>query len=399
MITWILLAALAIVSFLAVLSFLVFFHELGHYSVGRMFGVAVEKFSIGMGKPIVSWTAKSGTQWQISRIPMGGYVKFLGDAGAASNPDTEQLEKIRSDIDSTQGLGTADKCFHFKPLWQRVLIVLAGPVANFILAVVIFAGLAWSVGSTDLKAVAGSVIEGQAAEAAGLQVGDEITTMNGKDASTYSKVMMMVALNAGEPLDVKVLRDGAPTTLTITPRKTKREDSIGGDNNIGFIGMGFKNDPSLITYRKYGPVEALGYGVSELGRSLSSTGRYIGRIFTGKEDGKQLGSVVKIAAITGKIAIDSVQVEASPAKRAKLLFYRLITLAAAISIGLGVANLMPIPVLDGGHLVYYGYEAIAGKPLSHKKQEIGFKIGISLLLTLFVFLTWNDIGYVRSLFS
>ena len=399
MITWILLAALAIASFIALLSFLVFFHELGHYSVGRMFGVAVEKFSIGFGRPIVSWKAKSGTQWQISRIPLGGYVKFLGDAGAASNPDEAQLNEIRAKIDEEQGAGVADQCFHFKPIWQRALIVLAGPMANFILAIFIFAGLAWGVGTTDLRAVAGSIVEGQAAEAGGLLVGDEIQTMNGRETRTYSRVMMTVALNAGTPLEVVVLREGVPTTLTVTPRKTQREDAIGGDTNIGFIGMGFASDPSLITYRKYGPIEALGYGTGQLGESLASTGRYIGRIFTGKEDGKQLGSVVKIAAITGKVAIDSVQADVSVKERAKLLFYRLISLAAAISIGLGVANLMPIPVLDGGHLVYYGYEAIAGKPLSHKKQEIGFKFGISLLLALFVFLTWNDIGYVRSLFS
>ncbi len=399
MVTWLLLAALAIASFILLLSFLVFFHELGHYSIGRLFRVDVEKFSIGFGRPIVSWRAKSGTQWQISRIPLGGYVKFAGDAGAASNPDTEQLEAIRAQIDSEQGMGAADNCFHFKPLWQRALIVLAGPVANFILAILIFAGLAWGVGTTDLKAVAGNIIDGQAAQAGGMQVGDEILTINGKETNTYSQVLMTVALSAGEPLEVQVLRGGAPKTLTITPRRTDREDAIGGDTKIGFIGMGFQNDPSLITFKKYGLLESLGYGTAQLGKSLSSTGRYIGRIFTGKEDGKQLGSVVKIAAITGKVAIDSVQADVSAKERAKLLFYRLISLAAAISIGLGVANLMPIPVLDGGHLVYYGYEAIAGKPLSRQKQEIGFKFGLSLLLALFVFLTWNDIGYVRSLFS
>lgn len=399
MLTWIFLAALAIASFVIVLSFLVFFHELGHYSVGRLFNVAVEKFSIGFGKPIVSWKAKSGTQWQISRIPLGGYVKFLGDAGAASNPDTEQLAKIRADMDGKHGAGAADACFYFKPLWQRTLIVLAGPIANFILAIFIFAALSWSVGTQELKAVAGPISDGQAAQAAGIQTGDQIVTIAGKDASTYAKVLMLVATHAGDEVPFEIMRDGKPMTLLVTPRRTLREDAIGGETKIGFIGMGFDTRPEYITWKRYGPLEGLAYGTGQLGDMIATTGRYIGRIFQGKEDGKQLGSIVKIGAITGKVAIDSVTAELPPTQRAKLLFVSLISLAASISIGLGVANLMPIPVLDGGHLVYYGYEAIAGRPLSERKQELGFKIGLMILLPLFVFLTWNDIGYVQSLFS
>ena len=399
MITWILLALLAIGSFVIVLSFLVFFHELGHYSVARFFGVAIEKFSIGYGRAMVSWTSKSGTKWQLSRIPFGGFVKFLGDAGAASNPDAEQLKILREQMEGEHGQDITTNCFHFKPLWQRTLIVLAGPIANFILAIFIFSSLSWSVGVTQLKAVAGVIVEGQAAQLAGLQTGDEIITIAGKDAGTYTKVLTLVATHAGDAVPIAIVRDGAPLTLTVTPRRTLREDGIGGDTKIGYIGMGFNNSEELIEWRRYGPLEGLVYGADQLVDMLSTTVRYIGRIFQGKEDGKQLGSVVKIAAITGKVAIDSVSADITPLEKAKLLFFRLISLAAAISIGLGVANLMPIPVLDGGHLVYYGYEAIAGRPLSERKQELGFKVGLSFLLALFLFLTWNDIGYVQSLFS
>jgi len=258
--TWILLAALAITSFLLVLSFLVFFHELGHYSVARLFGVSVDKFSIGYGKALISWKAKkSGTTWQISKFPLGGFVKFLGDAGAASNPDTEQLEKLREQMHSDHSEARASACFHFKPVWQRILIVLAGPVANFILAIFIFAALSWTVGDRELKAVAGPITQGQAAEAAGIQTGDHIITIAGKDASTYSKVLMLVATHAGDEVPFEIVRDGKPMTLQVTPRRTLREDAIGGETKIGFIGMGFDASPEYITFQRFGPLDGFGY--------------------------------------------------------------------------------------------------------------------------------------------
>ncbi len=398
MLSGLLLAILAIVSFVSVLGFLVFFHELGHYSVARFFNVAVERFSIGYGKPMFERKAKSGTLWSIGRIPLGGYVKFLGDAGAASNPDREQLKKIKADMEEGGEVKASD-CLHFKPLYQRVLVVLAGPFANFLLAAIIFAGFALHLGTTELKAVAGQLTPGFAAEHAGIQTGDVILTMNGRDATTYKKVLRIVALSADTPLAVEIERDGKPMTITVTPRRTTRNDGVGGKADIGHIGMGFLNEEALRIHKDYGPLESLGYGVRETGATIGSSLRYIGRIFVGRESGKALGSIGKIAAVTGKVAIDTAQEDVGLKTKLSMGVMRLFSLAAMFSIGLGVANLMPIPVLDGGHLLYYGYEAVMGRPLSERKQELGFKIGLSFLLALFVIMTWNDIGYVQSLFS
>ncbi len=384
-------------SFLVVLSFLVYFHELGHYSVARFFNVAVERFSIGFGKPIAQWTAKNGTKWSIGRIPLGGFVKFLGDASGASNPDAEALEKLKNEV-REEGDVPLDQIFHFKPVWQRILIVLAGPIFNFILAVAIFAGLGLAMGSYYVESKVGQVVPDSAAEAAGVKVGDRIMTMDGKDVSDFNELRRYVVLRSGNAIDTVVERDGREVELSLTPRRVVEKDFIGGDSSAGKIGIGIAADAKQIPI-KFNPIEAVGFGVAEVKDTIAMTGHYIGRIFTRKEDGKQLGSIVKIATMTGKSAVDAANADVPFSERIKMIFLRLLTLAASLSIALGVANLMPIPVLDGGHLVYYGYEAVAGRPLSQKKQEIGFRFGFAVLLTLFVILTVNDIGYVASIFS
>ena len=384
-------------SFLVVLSFLVYFHELGHYSVARFFNVAVERFSIGFGKPIAQWTAKNGTKWSIGRIPLGGYVKFLGDASGASNPDAEALEKLRNEV-REDGDVPLNQIFHFKPVWQRMLVVLAGPVFNFILAIAIFAGLGLTMGSYYVESEVGRVLPNSAAEAAGVQVGDKILTMDGKDVSDFNELRRYVVLRSNNDIQTIVERDGREVELTLTPRRVEEKDFIGGKASSGKIGIGLAADPTLVPIT-FGPIDALGFGVTEVKDTIAMTGHYIGRIFKGKEDGKQLGSIVKIATMTGKSAVDAANANVPFGERMQMVFLRLLTLAASLSIALGVANLMPIPVLDGGHLVYYSYEAVAGRPLSQKKQEIGFRFGFAILLTLFVILTVNDIGYVASIFS
>jgi len=396
MLSGLLNTALFVSSFLLVLSFLIFFHELGHYSVARFFKVSVEKFSIGFGKPLLAWKSKSGVKWSISRIPLGGYVKFAGDAGAASNPDTEQLEAIKAEMaESGQSL---DTIFHFKPLWQRALIVLAGPMANFILAIFIFAVLGMTIGTQHREARVGTVLANTPAAAAGFEVGDKIVSMDGKATLFFIDIQRHVQLRSGTDIETIVLRDGREVTLIVRPEKTEHRDFVGGKANTGRIGLGGAA-ASPIVYKRYNPVEAVGFGAEQVGMTISSTGVLLKRIFAGEEDTKQLGSVVKIAAITGKSAVDVANLDVPVSTRIKTLLTRLSMLAASISIALGVANLMPIPVLDGGHLLYYGYEAVAGRPLSQKKQELGFRMGFAVLLALFVMLTINDIGYVSSLFS
>ena len=397
MLTGIIDTLIFLTSFVLVLSFLVYFHELGHYSIARFFNVAVDRFSVGFGKPIVQWTAKNGTNWSIGRIPLGGYVKFLGDAGAASNPDQEALDEIKSKFENNENVQLED-IFHFKPLWQRALVVLAGPMFNFILAVFIFAGLGLVLGSYTIESLVGEVMDGSAAEEAGILPGDRILMMDGKDVSLFSDLSRYVVLKSNSTIDTVLDRNGERITLALTPQRVEERDFVGGKSSTGRIGIRSSSDANVVQI-KYNPLTAIGYGVNEVSDTIGMTATYIGRIFAGKEDGKQLGSVVKIATLTGKTAVDAARSEVGLGERLKLLTIRLLSIAASLSIALGFANLMPIPVLDGGHLLYYGYEAIAGRPLSQKKQEFGFRLGFALLLTLFVILTVNDIGYVASMFS
>ncbi len=398
MLSGLVLALIAVFSFLLLLSFLVFFHELGHYSVARMFGIAVDRFSIGFGKPIWRRTSKAGVEWVISRIPLGGYVKFSGDAGAASNPDVEKLEEIRAAFEADPTAPNIEDVFHFRPVWQRALVVLAGPVANFILAILLFAGLGIAFGTHSAVTVVNSVIEGKPAEKAGFQKGDVILKLDDKEILNSNSAIQHFRLRSNTPIRVLVLRDDKEEILTVTPVREEIRDEIGGLTEVGRVGLQISSKDIQIK-ENLGPIEGLGYGVSQTGYVLKVTGTYLGRIFTFKENGKQLGSVVKIAAVTGKVAIDSAKADAPMKQRFLAWSINMIGLAASISIALGVANLMPLPVLDGGHLMYYGYEAIAGQPLSQKKQEFGFKIGFAVLITLFVVLTINDIGYVGSMFS
>ena len=398
MLSGVVLALIAVFSFLLLLSFLVFFHELGHYSVARMFGIAVERFSIGFGKPIWRRTSKAGVEWVISRIPLGGYVKFSGDAGAASNPDVEMLEEMRAAYEADPTAPNIDDVFHFRPVWQRALVVLAGPVANFILAILLFAGAGLTLGVKYAPPVVGAVLADTPAAAAGFQVGDAILKLDGKEVSDRNFAISHIRIRSGTAIEVLVDRAGEQVTLNVTPNRREIKDEIGGKSKVGQIGLQLQAGQDVF-HQVDGPIQALGYGVDQTQNVLNNTMTYLGRLFTLKEDGKQLGSIVKIATVTGSVAVNVAKAEVPIAQRLRAWAIVMTGLAASISIALGVANLMPLPVLDGGHLMYYGYEAIAGQPLSQEKQEFGFRIGFVVLITLFVVLTINDIGYVGSMFS
>ncbi len=383
-------------SFIFVLGVLVFIHEMGHYSIARLFGVAVERFSVGFGQPLWKRKAKSGTEWVIARIPLGGYVKFLGDAGAASNPDTEALEKIRAGLDAQYGQDAWKSCLHFKPLYQRALVAFAGPAANFIFAAFLFAVLALSFGTNSLAAKITNVRPGTAAAAAGLLPGDRIVAINNKKITEARQVAQIIAMRSGDNLQMKIERDGKLITLIATPKRVEARDGIGGKVKMGKLGVELGGE---FTHKKYGLGQAAVFGVANVKDSLAGTFHYIGRIFRGKEDGKALGGIVKIAAITGKVGAKAATVEGGLSVRIKSYISQILWLAATLSVGLGFANLMPIPVLDGGHLLYYLYEAVMRRPLNARAQEIGFRVGAAVLLTLFVILTFNDFRYLPGLFE
>lgn len=373
-----------ILSFLMLITFLVYFHELGHYLTARLFKVKVEKFSIGFGKPLLQWKSKNGTIWSLGRIPLGGYVKFF----EIDNQKNDVVSHIKND----------DKLFTTIPVFQRMLVVLAGPIFNFILTIFIFASLSFTLGSYKVESIVGTVVEGSPADKAGFLVGDKILSMDNINVSDFNDLRRYVALRGDTDILAKIQRNEAKLKLTIMPERMFEKDLIGGISETAKIGIGL-SEPLVITRLEYNFFEAIAYGYNELISSISMTGYYIGRVIKGEEDGKQLGSIIKIATISGKVAVDAINENTPMPIRLRELSIRLLTIGASLSVALGVANLMPIPMLDGGHLVYYGYEAIAGRPLSQKKQEIGFQLGLAILFTLFVVLTLNDISYVSSIFS
>ena len=373
-----------ILSFLMLITFLVYFHELGHYLTARLFKVKVEKFSIGFGKPLLQWKSKNGTIWSLGRIPLGGYVKFF------------EIDNQKNDVVSH--IKNNDKLFTTIPVFQRMLVVLAGPIFNFILTIFIFASLSFTLGSYKVESIVGIVVEGSPADKAGFLVGDKILSMDNINVSDFNDLRRYVALRGDTDILAKIQRNEAKLKLTIMPERMFEKDLIGGISETAKIGIGL-SEPLVITRLEYNFFEAIAYGYNELISSISMTGYYIGRVIKGEEDGKQLGSIIKIATISGKVAVDAINENTPMPIRLRELSIRLLTIGASLSVALGVANLMPIPMLDGGHLVYYGYEAIAGRPLSQKKQEIGFQLGLAILFTLFVVLTLNDISYVSSIFS
>jgi len=366
--------------------------------VARFFGIAVDRFSIGFGKPIWRRTSKAGVEWVIAGIPLGGYVKFTGDAGAASNPDREKLAQIRAKYEADLNGPAVDDIFHFRPVWQRALVVLAGPVANFILAVFLFAGIGLVIGDQSAQPNVVEVASDTPASNAGFKPGDKLLKLDDKAVRDVGFAIQYIRLRSNTEIDVLVERGSNEVALTVTPRRQEIRDEIGGKSEVGQVGLVLTSG-EVTSKDSMGPVMALKFGLNQTGDIISGTGTYLGRIFTGKENGKQLGSVVKIATVTGKVAADTARADVPVGVKLKAWAIRMAGLAASISIALGVANLMPLPVLDGGHLFYYGYEAVAGRPLSQKKQEFGFKIGFAVLLTLFVVLTINDISYVGSIFS
>jgi regulator of sigma E protease len=384
-------ALISISAFLVVLTFIVTIHELGHFLVARAFGVKIDRFSIGFGKALLSRVDRRGTEWRLAWIPLGGYVKFAGDLDASSVPDQAGLAELKSRIVAERGPGAERDYFHFKPIWQRALIVAAGPAANFILAMVLFTLLFTAIGEQVLAPRVARVEAGSPAAAAGFRTGDLITAINGRAVADTTEVTRTIIMSAGDPLRFTVDRGGQATELVATPQRRLEEDEIAGRVRIARIGLLMDRRIEDFHFRRLNPVEAFGKGVETIGATVATTGTYIGRIFAGKESGDLLNGPIGIAKAAGGVTQQAVAANPDPAWMAANLALTFLSFAAIVSIGIGIVNLLPIPVLDGGHLLFYGYEAVARRPVPARAQEVGYRVGLALLAGLMLFATWNDL--------
>lgn len=364
-----------LVPFLFVLTIVVFFHELGHFAVARWCNVKVDAFSIGFGRELFGWFDKHGTRWKVSLIPLGGYVKFAGDENAASVPDRDYIASMSEEERKT--------AFIAKPVWQRAAIVAAGPIANFILSILIFAGIYMAYGKPQLLPVVSSVIEGSAAQTAGIRTGDRILSINGNPLSYFEDLKWTVRHNNDQPLILGIRRDGQEISATVVPVYVTDKNQFGVEYREPRIGVVMASDEETRVLRRLGAGSALWEGVLRTYKIIYDTVHFIGEMFAGQQSPQQLGGPIQIAQVSGTVA--------------QFGIIELISLAGFLSVSIGFINLLPIPILDGGHLVFYAAEAVRGRPLDEKVQEVGFRIGLGLVLALMVFVTWNDIWRLMSL--
>lgn len=489
MIELLLSVLISLAAFAVLLAVIVFIHEYGHFKVARMCGVRVDTFSIGFGPAFAQWTDKKGTVWKIASIPLGGFVKFFGDANAASagtegheeHPMTTQFNSEKDRLAAVLTEEEKKVCFHFKPVWQRMAIVAAGPVSNFILGALIFALLFSTVGTRQIDPIVGKVQPESAAAEAGFESGDRIKSVNGRRVDDFIDLSTRVKLASGETLRFVVERDGEEVVLVATPKRVVQTDGLGNEVRVGQLGIqaytppvigavvegstaesaglqpgdrilslagepvfswtdmypvletraggevidivverrgqerAFQVEvetrryeaedgtvesypalaiaPKMDAFQRLNPIEAVVEGTRQVGEVLGVTGRYLGRLVSFKEDPRQMGGPVKIAQYAGQAAKAGFEpsYEVSLGTRILISLQRFVELAALISISIGFMNLLPIPVLDGGHLVYYAYEAIAGRPLSDRVQGIGFRIGLAVVGSFMIFVVVNDV--------
>ena len=356
------------IPFLFVITLIVFFHELGHFLVGRWCGVRVSTFSIGFGPELFGWNDKQGTRWRVALLPLGGYVRFFGDADAASTPDHGTMAVMTP----------ADKAvsFFFQPVWKRFLIVLAGPVASILLGIVIFSSNAYLFGRLVLIPKVASIMADSAAAEAGFKVGDIILSVDGRQVESFMEVQRLVGIHAGSPLSFQVDRDGSEVSLTATPRLQMRE-SIAGQRRMGVLGIAATHDETTLIVKQETLFSAIGFGVAQSWDVIASSGDFISGLFSGRASPDQLSGPIGIAKMSGEVA--------------KAGLSALIGFAGLISVSIGFLNLMPIPMLDGGHLVLFIIEAVRRRALDQRATEILFRVGLGLLLCLTLFSLYVDL--------
>ena len=359
-----------ILPFITLILVVVFIHEYGHYYFAKKYGVGVTDFSIGFGKEIFGWNDKSGTRWKICWIPLGGYVKFFGDRNVFSQADQEKIINKYSSEDQK-------KLFVLKPLYQRAIIVAAGPFANFLLAIVIFLSIYMFIGKDFTPAMINEVQNESPAQVAGLKKNDVILEIDGNKVKSILDVSKLIMMSTSEFIDFKVSRFENELILKVKPKVVDAEDNMGNKVKKRMVGIKLSPFNNEINHVKLGPAKALYHSINEVYFVSVSSLKYLGSIIAGSGDSSQLGGPIRIAKITGQVA--------------EFGFIPFLSIMAYISISLGLINLFPIPLLDGGHLMFYGFEKILGRPLSQKTQEGFFRIGMFLLLFLMFFATFNDL--------
>jgi regulator of sigma E protease len=392
MIAFVANAVMYVVPFLFVLTLVVTIHELGHFWMARSLGVAVDRFSIGFGRAIAHWTDRAGVEWRIGWIPLGGYVRFSGDAEASSTvPDGDSLAELRRRIVLEQGVGAEKRYFHFKPVWVRALVVVAGPAANFLLAIALFAVLLSALGETVVAPRAGKIEPGSPAARAGFQTGDVILSADAHRISDFIDFKQFVALRSGEAIRFVVRRGERTVALVATPERRTETDAVNGSAKMGYLGVWASTDPHDVRRRRYPPLQAVSEGMERTWNIVDTTVVYLSRLATGRESGDQLGGPIRIASTANAVA--RAGSFGAPNIELRLLgaFEALLSLAAVVSVGIGFMNLLPIPVLDGGHLLFYAYEAVARRPMAARIQGLGYRVGLALLLGFMLFATWNDL--------
>lgn len=359
-----------ILPYVIVLSLLVFVHEFGHYLAGRLSGIRVLAFSVGFGPELVGFTDGHGTRWKISAIPLGGYVRFFGDADAASRPDGKELEELTAE-EKAQTLAGAK-------LWKRAVTVAAGPIANFVLAIAIFAVLFGTMGKPVADPVVAEVKADSAAAEAGVQPGDVLMALDGEAVETFDDVVRYISMRPEIPVVVTVRRNGSELGLNMTPRRVETADRFGNKMEVGQIGIVTNQQSGNFRIVELTPLQAVGEGARQTWHIVTGTVDYLSNLIAGRMNADQLGGPVRVVQASGQMAT--------------LGIVALVNLAAVLSVSLGLLNLMPIPVLDGGHLLLYALEALRGKPVGPGAQEIAFRIGLAMIVSLMVFATWNDIS-------
>ncbi|MEQ1938774.1 RIP metalloprotease RseP [Mesorhizobium sp. CN5-321] len=358
-----------IIPFLFVLTVVVFVHEMGHYLVGRLCGIGVTAFSIGFGPELVGFNDRHGTRWKLCAIPLGGYVKFVGDMNATSTPDSTELEALSEDERRV--------AFHTQPIWKRAATVFAGPLFNFLLTIAVFAVLFSAYGRYVSEPMVAEVTAGSPAEQAGIQPGDRFVSIDGTKVESFADVQRLVSGRAGDAITFVMLRDGKDVTVVATPRLMEQEDALGNKVKLAVIGVVNNREmgqPRLVTYSPAGAVVA---AVEETGHIVQRTGQFLKRFVVGREDRCQLGGPVRIAGMAEQAA--------------KLGFEWLVQLIALLSVGIGILNLLPIPPLDGGHLLFYAIEAVLRRPVSERAMEAVYRTGFVLVLAFMGFVFWNDL--------